>query len=247
MLAMKRPRNLIPLLLALLAAALLAGCGEKEEVIGDTTAKYGPGVSDTGPPWPAEYDHLKQRIDDLKLPPVGNEKYHRHAVIHIYNDDILIPVPANVGWLPQANPKVLSSIHTHEPNGVIHMESIKPHPFKLGDFFYIWGVAFGKNSIGGLRAKGDKRVWVYVNGELVPDAVNHVIREGDNIAIGYGAQNSFDHEPDASALKTVDGKGHDDVTCGTGGQDGKPESCVDQSAEDQSSEDQSSEDPGAED
>jgi hypothetical protein len=224
MVGMKRTRTLLPVLVALVAAALLAGCGEKKETIGDTTARYGPGVTDGKPPWPPEYDRLEERIEILEFPRVGNEKYHRHAVIHIYRDGILIPVPPNVGWLPQA--KVYSALHTHEPNGVIHMESVRPHPFKLGELFFVWGVAFGKDSLGSLRSEGDKQLWVYVNGKRVADPANYLLREGDNIAVGYGAENSFPHEPDTSALKTVDGKGNDEMSCTVAGPDGKkPESC----------------------
>ncbi len=225
---MKQPRALLLVALLALAAALLAGCGEKEETIGDTSARYGPGVTDGPPPWSQpEYDNLEKRIEILGLPPVGNEKYHRHALLRIYDDGRLIPVPPNVGWLPQA--KVYSSIHTHEPNGVIHMESIRPHEFKLGDFFFIWGVSFGKESLGSLTNEGGKQLNVYVNGERVADPPNYVLQEGDVIAIGYGADDSFPHEPDKSVLKTVSGKGGHQGTC-SAGQDGKGNSCVDPEA-----------------
>jgi hypothetical protein len=224
---MKQPRALLLVALLMLAAALLAGCGEKEETIGDTTARYGPGVTDGPPPWSEpEYDNLEKRIEILGLPSVGNEKYHRHALLRIYDDGRLIPVPPNVGWLPQA--KVYSSIHTHEPNGVIHMESIRPHEYKLGDFFFIWGVSFGKDSLGSLRNEGgDKQLNVYVNGKRVADPPNYVLQEGDVIAIGYGADDSFPHEPDATALKNVDkGQG----SCGKGDATGH-QGCVDPKAE----------------
>jgi hypothetical protein len=49
------------------------------------------------------------------------------------------------------------------------------------------------------------------------------------IAIGYGADDSFPHEPDKSVLKTVSGKGGHQGTC-SAGQDGKGNSCVDPEA-----------------
>ena len=222
--AMKRHPTFLLVALLALTGALLAGCGEKEEVIGDTTASYGPGVSDGAPPWEPEYDNLKKRIETLGLPPVGNEKYHRHALLRIYDDGKLIPVPPNVGWLPQE--KVYSSIHTHEPNGIIHMESIRPHEYTLGDLFYIWGVSFGKESLGSLRNEGEDELNVYVNGERVADPPSYVLQEGDVIAIGYGDED-FPHEPDDTALKNVDkGQG----SCGKGDAKG-PQGCVDPDAE----------------
>lgn len=214
---MKLMRHLV-LAALVLAAALLAGCGEKKETVGDTTAQYGPGVTDAPPPWKPEYAHLKERIQKLGLPPVGNEKYHHHAILHVYNEGILIPVPANVGWLAQA--KVYSAIHTHTPNGIIHMESIRPHQFKLGDFFFIWGVALGKQSLGSFHNAGNKQLNVYVNGKRVADPVNYVIHEGDNIAVGYGTDSSFPHQPDKSALKTVNGGGAQQAMCSAGGGNG---------------------------
>jgi hypothetical protein len=218
--------RLLPLVILLAAtAALLSACGEKKEVLGDTSAQYGPGVSESPPPWKPEYDHLDARIKKLGLPPVGKEQVHHHAVIHVYNDGLLVQVPANVGWLPQA--KVYSSIHTHTPDGIIHMESSKPHQFKLGDFFYIWGVAFGKETLGGLHNEGDKQLNVYVNGKHVVDPGKYVIHEGDNIAVGYGTDDSFPHEPDKSALKTVNGGDAQQAMCtAVGDETGKPQSCV---------------------
>ena len=211
--------------LALAATALLASCGEKKEVLGDTTAHYGPGVTDSAPPWKPEYDHLKTRIEQLGLPPVGKEQVHHHAIIHIYNNGLLITAPPNIGWLPQA--KVYSSIHTHTPDGIIHMESVKPHDFKLGDFFYIWGVAFGKETLGPFHNSGDKQLNVYVNGKRVADPPNYVIHDGDNISVGFGTDGSFPHVPDKSALKTVNGQGGQQGPCSTGGSgNGGGTSCV---------------------
>ncbi len=212
-------------LVAMLAAALLAGCGEKKETLGDATAVYGPGVTATAPPWKPEYAHLKQRIKELGLPPVGNEKYHTHALIHIYNDGLLVQIAPNIGIDPRT--KAYSSIHTHDPSGIIHMESARPHKFTLGDFFAIWGVPFGKSTLGNFKASGDKQIHVYVNGKPISDPVHYVMHDQDNISIGYGTDSSFPHAPDKSALKTVSGKGRQG-TCSKA-RNGKPAtSCMKQ-------------------
>jgi hypothetical protein len=188
-----------------LAAAALAGCGEKEETLGDETAVFGPGVTATQPPWEPEYSRLEARIKQLGLPPVGDERYHSHALLHIYNDGLLVEVPESVGF--DERNKVYSSVHTHEPNGVVHMESSKPHKFTLGEFFTIWGVRFGSKTLGSLTNDSDKQVHVFVNGKRIQNPVDHVMREGDNISIGYGAADSFPHEPDTKPLESVTGKG----------------------------------------
>jgi hypothetical protein len=187
------------LLIAALAAALIAGCGEKKETLGDTTAVSGPGIRATPPRWTPEYAHLAQRIKQLGLPPVGKEKVHHHALIHIYNDGLLVPVAPNIGIHKPA----YSSIHTHDQTGVIHMESDVPHKFTLGDFFAIWGVRFGKASLGSLVNDGDKQVHVYVDGKPIADPVHYVLRDQDNIVVGYGTPDSFPHNPSKKALELV--------------------------------------------
>src|SRR3954465_13681589 len=108
-------RLAIPALLAVLACVLLAGCGEKKETLGDTTAVSGPGVQATAPPWTPEYAHLKQRIAQLKLPPVGKEQVHKHALLHVYVDGRLVPLAPNIGIDRSQN--AYSSVHTHDSTG----------------------------------------------------------------------------------------------------------------------------------
>jgi hypothetical protein len=214
-------------LVAVLAAALLAGCGEKKETLGDPTAVYGPGITASAPPWKPEYAHLKQRIKTLGLPSVGKEQFHTHALIHIYNDGLLVEVARNIGIDPKT--KAYSSVHTHDTSGIVHMESEKPFKFTLGDFFAIWGVPFGSKSLGSLKNDGDKQVRVYVNGKRIQNPAQYVMRDNDNISIGYGTDGSFPHKPDASPLKTVSGKGGKQANCSKGTGSGKKgKSCVKQ-------------------
>jgi hypothetical protein len=208
------------LLLLVLAALILAGCGEKDETLGDTTAIRGPGIRATAPRWQPEYAHLAQRIKQLGLPPVGKEKLHTHALLHIYNDGLLVPVAPNIGIHPPA----VSSLHTHDQTGVIHMESDKPHKFTLGELFAIWGVRFGKASLGNLVNKGDKQVRVYVNGKPVADPVHYVMKDGDNIVVGYGTAGSFPHNPSKKALELVGKKGGGN--CAEAAKGEKRKSCV---------------------
>jgi hypothetical protein len=212
-------RRIFPAIAVLLAACPVAGCGEKKETLGDTTAVTGPGVRATAPRWQPEYAHLAQRIKLLGLPPVGKEKVHHHALIHIYNDGLLVPVAPNIGIHKPA----YSSVHTHDQTGVIHMESDVPHKFTLGNFFEIWGVRFGKASLGNLVNDGDKQVHVYVNGKPVADPVHYVMRDQDNIVVGYGTDDSFPHNPSKKALELVD-KGGGNCAVTQKGQ--KRKSCI---------------------
>jgi hypothetical protein len=46
-------------------------------------------------------------------------------------------VPANIGIDEQAG--YLTSLHTHDATGIIHVESPTRRSFNLGDFFDVWG------------------------------------------------------------------------------------------------------------
>ena len=205
--------------LAVLAAAAITGCGEKKETLGDTSAVAGPGVRASAPRWQPEYAHLGARIKQLKLPPVGKEKVHHHALIHIYIDGLLVPVAPNIG----IHKPDYSSIHTHDQTGVIHMESDVPHKFTIGDFFYIWGVRFGNASLGNRVNDGDNKVHVYVDGKEISDPVHYVIKDQDNIVVGYGTPGSFPHNPSKKALTLVN-KGGGNCAITQKGQ--KRKSCI---------------------
>jgi hypothetical protein len=93
---------------------------------------------------------------------VGKEQVHHHAVIHIYNNGILVQVPPNVGWLPQD--KTYSSIHTHTPDGIIHVEAPRDRSFTLGDFFAVWGQPLDKTHVATASTKKRESMRVFVNG-----------------------------------------------------------------------------------
>jgi hypothetical protein len=57
----------------------------------------------------------------------GGEKFHIHALLHIYINGLLVPLAANIGLDPAKH--LESSLDTHDHTGVIHMEAA--HPFQV--------------------------------------------------------------------------------------------------------------------
>jgi hypothetical protein len=207
-------RRLLPVALALLSVLLLAACGGGSSGgTGSSGADVvsGPGVSTGQPPWPLEQAHHAQRVRLVGAPLPGKETFHNHALLHVYANGLLVPVPAGIGYDPKRH--IVSGIHTHDQTGVIHMEADKPFKTTLGDVFMEWGVAFGKDQLGGLKPKGADKVWVYVNGKpLTTDPVSYVIKKDDNIVVAYGKQGSFETTPFTGPLKDANaGKS----SCGT--------------------------------
>ena len=91
-----------------------------------------------------------------------------------------------------------SSLHTHTPDGVIHMEADDPYPYTISHVMTTWGVAFGADRLGGETATREKKVHVYVNGK--PSTPNAGLKDGDNVVVAYGVDGSFDTEPATDAL-----------------------------------------------
>src|SRR5437899_5762102 len=60
----------------------------------------GPGLQTGKPPWPPEYKQLAQRLQKIAIPPGGKETFHIHAMLHIYVNGLLVPLPANIGLDP---------------------------------------------------------------------------------------------------------------------------------------------------
>ena len=196
-----RARLGVGMAIALVTAAAIALT--VSEANDDTTVGASTESSDgllTGPPpWPAQPRGLQERIAPLDFPPVGDESYHAHVLLSVYRNGQQIPVPADLGYDERG---AHSSLHTHTPDGVIHMEADDPYPYELSHVMTTWGVAFDRNRLGGDIAAGDKKVYVYVNGEAAPGRPV-VLENGDNIVVAYDKAGSFPTEPPTDALDAV--------------------------------------------
>ena len=160
-----------------------------------TRASASGGLLTGPPPWPAQKTGLDERVVGLGFPPVGDESYHAHALLTVYVDGQQVPVPADLGYDQRG---AHSSLHTHTPDGVIHMEADDPYPYTLAHVMTTWGVKFDATTLGGDTAAGDAKVHVYVNGEPAgPDAP---LKDGDNVVVAYGEDGSFPTQPDDAAL-----------------------------------------------
>src|ERR1700687_2097663 len=101
-------------LVGLLALAL-AGCESSANAPAGLTIA-GPGLQTNKPPWPPEYQHLAQRLHEIGIPPGGKETFHIHALLHIYVNGLLSPLPKNIGI--DTAKGLESSLHTHDSTGI---------------------------------------------------------------------------------------------------------------------------------
>lgn len=107
--------------------------------------------------------------------------YHIHPELSIVIDGVEVPIPANIG----IQPTCMTSIHTHEGGGVIHVESPVQKEFTLGDFFAVWQKEFSKDQILDRVATDTTEIVVSVNGERVDTYENTILKDKDKITILY--------------------------------------------------------------
>jgi hypothetical protein len=74
------------------------------------------------------------------------------------------------------------------------MEAVQPYPFKLGQFFTVWGVAFSPTQLGGYHAGKGLVLQTWVNGKLIGNGVAYVMKPHDRIVVGFGKPGSFPHQ-----------------------------------------------------
>jgi hypothetical protein len=213
-----------------LPALVAAGCGSSADTPPPGLSISGPGLQTSQPasglsqaPWQPEYAHLAQRLKLIGIPPGGKEKFHIHALLHIYVNGLLRPLPADIGLDPAKG--LESSMHTHDSTGIIHMEAPHPYNYTLGDFFSVWGVKLGPAQVGGLTGYGGDHLHFYLNGKPFTNPAAQVLHNGDSVVIGYGAANEFSHSPSTFLLKEVE-KGEGGLGCGAAKKGHKAKSCL---------------------
>jgi hypothetical protein len=172
---------------AVVAIVALSGGGSSK-----SSAKGGGGATGlqvTPGPWNSGTDGLEARATKLGLPDPSDTVFHIHGNLSVYTDGKKQTVPANIGIDSQS--QFLASLHTHDDSGVVHMEAVQPYPFKLGQFFTIWGVPFTASQLGSYHTGPGLVLQTWVNGKQVKDGVNYVMKPHDKIVVGFGKPGSF--------------------------------------------------------
>jgi hypothetical protein len=178
-----------PTIAAIVAAAVVAATGNGSSRTPLVPPVAFPGEL-TGPaPWPANIGRLRDRLAAIGLPALGamGTRLHIHQHLDVYVHGRHVTVPEGVG-IGIPGPQVFfSPLHTHDPTGVVHVESPVVKPFTLGQFMAVWGVRFTPRCLGGYCVRGADRV--YSDGKLVmgdPRALP--LTEHEEIVIAYGTK-----------------------------------------------------------
>lgn len=95
----------------------------------------------------------------------GTGGFHIHTHLDIFINGNHYTVPSQIGIKP--DDRCLYWLHTHDDNGVIHIEAPEKRDFTLGKFFDIWDKKFSNAQIFDNEVNGNNTLSVYVNGHKV--------------------------------------------------------------------------------
>ncbi len=140
----------------------------------------------TGPaPWNPGLDTLPDRLDPVGVTALTTEGQvlHIHQHLDVFVNGKRQPVPQGIGIY---DGQFLTELHTHDPTGIMHVESPVAKHFDLGQFFGVWGVRLNGDCIGGYCRQVTP--WtVYVNGQpYTGNPAELVLREHQEIAFVIG-------------------------------------------------------------
>ncbi len=116
-----------------------------------------PGLQTGPPPWNNDSGNLQSNLSFVHLDPLAQEAlaFHIHQHLDTYVNGQHVTVPALIGI---SGSSFITEMHTHTPDGVLHVESAKNRPYVLGQFFGEWGVRSNASCLG--RYCGDLHWWV---------------------------------------------------------------------------------------
>jgi hypothetical protein len=91
------------------------------------------------------------------------QRIHIHQHLVIIDHGKTVDIPPRVGQ-PTAK-RCIYWLHTHTPDGIIHIEAPKDRSFTLGDFFMVWGQPLTRSTVARARAAKRESLRVWVNGK----------------------------------------------------------------------------------
>ena len=140
---------------AIVAIAIAAFGGSAKPVQVDFAQL--PGLQTGPPPWNNGSGGLQDKLSLVHLDPLPQEAlaFHIHQHLDVYVNGKHVTVPALIGIYANS---FVTEMHTHTPDGVLHVESPKNRPYVLGQIFGEWGVRLNASCLG--RYCGDLHWWL---------------------------------------------------------------------------------------
>lgn len=105
-----------------------------------------------------------QPVDGIRCDPMEGTVLHIHQHVAIFDHGKPVRIPEDVGRPLFAN--CFYWLHTHTPDGIIHVESPTLRTYTLGEFFAVWGEPLSRADVAGAKPRPGEHVTVWVNGKL---------------------------------------------------------------------------------
>ena len=136
------------------------------------------------PPWGLA-DRQADRMAEAELPALTAEGLvvHFHAHLDVFDNGAPVTIPAGVGV--DLDRRLISPLHTHFDDGVLHVESDTPITVTLGQFLTEWGLRVAGNCIANVCSPDP--IAVFVNGAKQGGVATEVeIKPDTEIALVLG-------------------------------------------------------------
>jgi hypothetical protein len=169
-----------------LGIVLTRGGGSGDKSSGGYTDKVDfaalPDLHAGPPPWDNGSSFLAGRLAGVHLTALSQEAlvFHIHQHLDLYVEGKKVDLPAGIGFT--ADGKV-TELHTHDPTGLVHVESPLERDYSLGQLFGEWGVWLSANRVGDSRGK----VQWWVNGKKqAGNPADLVLKPHQEIVVAIG-------------------------------------------------------------
>ena len=104
-----------------------------------------------------------EQVAGISCDAMEGQRLHIHQHLSVFDHGHEIAIPANIGIPP--GKQCLYWLHTHTPDGVIHIEAPLARTFTLGDFFKIWGQPLSRTVAATARSDKGTSLKVWLDGK----------------------------------------------------------------------------------
>jgi len=104
-----------------------------------------------------------ETVNGISCDAMEGNRIHIHQHLSLMDHGKEVPIPNNVGR-PLIR-QCLYWIHTHTPDGIIHIESPTMRTFTLGDFFTMWGKPLTRAQAASMKSGKGAPLKFWVNGK----------------------------------------------------------------------------------
>jgi hypothetical protein len=150
-----------------------------------------PGLQTGKPPWPAQSDTVQTRLGNVNLTGLPQEAlaFHIHQHLDLYVDGKHVTIPRFIGIARDSSSPsgfIVTEMHTHRTDNVIHVESPKDLKYQLKQFMGEWGVRLTAKCLGSFKGSCDNLQW-WVNGKKQKgNPADLVLKSHQEIVISVG-------------------------------------------------------------